>query len=209
MIPSLLRRDRCGAAAVPLLVLFLGACGGGGSSLQAPPDDPGFDFERSTYPGIVVVPLAAMQEGRPTADYDERSPAVGIEDHVRDAADTARDRPFMMDWDTILGLASSGRGDQRDVVRYYLAYEVVHDPTAGTCTVTLHVIEGLPFDPFRAPVRNFQATAAFGEQHRAGFTITTPGECRDEAAHRAGEAIAASGFFEEGWSVGPPDHLLN
>ena len=191
-------------ASIPLggiLLLLVAGCGGGGG-------DPGprFDFERSDYPAIVIVPLAALQEGRPTASYDERRPATGLFNTVRPAADTATDEPFMMDWDTMLGLASNGMGDSRDVVRYYLAYEIVEEPTSGVCTVRVHVIEGLPFDPFRAPVRTFEASAMLGETHRAGFTITSPGECADEASWRAGEAIAASGFFEEGWSRGPPDH---
>ncbi|MCA9316207.1 MAG: hypothetical protein KDB73_12025 [Planctomycetes bacterium] len=193
-------RARWSAFALAALVL-LAACGGGGSSSKSP-----FDFDRSDYPGIVIVPLAAMQERRPTESFSERVPYSGLFNTVRPAADTASDDPFMMDWDTLLGLEANRGTNELDVVRYFLAYEVVESPSAGTCTVIVHVIEGLPFDPTRPPVQSFMGTATYGTQHRAGFTISTPNECADEAAWLAGEAIAASGFFENGWSSGPPDH---
>lgn len=201
-----MRTARCARRGVlPLVIaalLLVPACGGGGGE-RSP-----FDFDRSDYPGIVIVPLAAMQERRPTADFSERVPYTGLFNTVRPAADTASDDPFMMDWDTLLGLESNRGTNELDVVRYFLAYEVVDSPSAGTCTVLVHVIEGLPFDATRPPVQTFTGTAAYGSQHRAGFTITAPNECADEAAWLAGEAIAASGFFGNGWSSGPPDHLM-
>lgn len=181
-------------------IAFLAACGGSSTSSTR------FDFQRSTYPGICIVPLAAMQEGRMTSGNLERAPVSGIDNAVRAAADTATDTPFMMDWDTILGLASNGMGDDRDVVRYYLAYEITSSPTSNTCTVKVNVIEGLPFDPTRAPVAVFQASATIGEMHHAGFTIASEYECVDEAGYRVGNMIAASSFFAPGWSEGPPAH---
>lgn len=191
---------RSGRAVLALAASVLVACGGGGGR-KSP-----FDFDRSDYPSIVIVPLAAMQDRRPTESYAERVPYSGLYNTVRPAADTPNDDPFMMDWDTLLGLEANRGTNELDVVRYFLAYEVVDSPSAGTCTVIVHVIEGLPFDPDREPVQTFMGTATYGTQHRAGFTITSPNECADEAAWLAGEAIAAAGFFENGWSSGPPDH---
>ena len=184
---------------VLVAVLAMASCGSSG-------DDSPFDFDRSDYPGIVVLPLDAYRENRPTEPGDDTGPESPIIESVRAAAETRSDFPFIVDWNTMLGLAANGMGDDRDVQRYYLAYEVTSTPSQAGCTVVVHVFEGLPFDPQRAELTRFEVTVDFGEQHRDGFTIQTPGECENEAGHRVVEAMESAGFFPEGWSRGPPAH---
>ncbi len=179
---------------------------GCGSSSDPNPNPFGFDFDRFAYPGIVVVPLDAYQQGRATNATDNTNATSPINQHVRGAADTADDDPFIADWDTLIGLAQNGR-DDRNVMRFYLAYEISTNPTSGQCTVTIHVFEGLPYDSARPSIATYMATVMFGEPHRDGFVITTPGECEDEAGHRAAVALAAGPHFANGWSTARPSHV--
>ena len=186
-----------------LLTGLLAACGSSGT----PPTDHGFRFDISDYPGIVVLPLEAFREGRPTDAGDNTFVASPIIQRVRQGADTASDDPFIRDWDTMLGLASNGMGDDRHTTRFYLAYEVMSNPSSGMCTVTIHVIEGLPYDPMRAPLASYSASAMLGETHHDGFEIVTLAGCENEAAHRAAGVLLAAPHFDDGWSSGPPDHM--
>ena len=198
---------RIGWVAGALLVLgVLVACGGSSNNSSSGFNEFGFDFDRFAYPGIVVVPLDAYQQGRATTAGDNTNPESPIIQFLRGAAETANDDPFIADWDTLIGLASNGR-DDRDVMRFYLVYEVMTNPTAGTCVVTIHVFEGLPYDPTRPSIATYTGNAMFGEPHHSGeFDITTPGTCENEAGHRAAMALAAGPHFADGWSTARPQH---
>lgn len=187
-----------------LLALLLAACGSSGST--APPASP-FDFERSDYPQVVVLPLAAFREDRPTNGEADAAVQSALFERIDTQARTDQDTPFQADWDTMLGLLSNGMGDQRVATRYFLAYEVVHHPTNGTCSVTIHLIEGLPHDSTRPALAQFVGTAMLGENDRDGQLITVPGECAQEAAQRAFDLLHAAGHFDSGWSLGPPAHM--
>jgi hypothetical protein len=190
--------------------IWILACMGGaalvaGCGSSAAPAS-GFDFERFAYPGIVPVPRAAFEEGRPTTASDNTIASGPLIEELRTGADTPSDDPVLVDWNNLMGLVSNGQ-DDRDVQRFYLVYDIESNPTSGQCTVTVRVIEGLPYDPARAPIATYSGTAALGEAHRDGSTITTTGQCENEAAHRAGEAILAGALFTDGWSLRPPSHV--
>ena len=191
-----------------LAVLVLGLVAAGCGSSSSSDDNPyGFNFDRSDYNQVVAVPLAAFRENRPTNGDDDGGVEAALFARVRDDGTTMRDTPFQADWDTMIALVGNGRSDDRIPTRFFLAYEVEHNPTAGTCTVRIHVIEGLPFDPNRAALATYEGSAALGAMDRDGELITTEGQCSEEAAHVAFDALLLGGHFGEGWSVGPPAHM--
>lgn len=191
---------------VGVLLLSFTACGGGGSSSAPAPSPFNFDFDRFSYPGIVVLPLATYQSGDPNPPGLDRFAESPIINAVRTAAANATDLPFLADWDTMRGLDANGYGDDRDVMRFYLAYEVSGSPSSNNCTVTIHVFEGLPYDPSRSAIATYAATVTYGDTHRDGSVINDPSLCEDEAAHRATQALIAGGHFAEGWSNAAPQH---
>lgn len=185
--------------------LLLAACGSGGGGED--PNPHGFRFDISDYNQVVVVPLAAFREDRPTDGDADGSVQSALFGRIRTEATNARDIPFQADWDTLLGLHANGRPDDRIPTRFFLAYEVEHDPTSGACTVRIHVIEGLPYDPNRAPLATYEGSAMIGDVDRAGDPIGVPGQCSQEAAHVAFDALILGGHFAQGWSSGPPAHM--
>lgn len=134
-----------------LLACLLAACGSSSSSSGNPY---GFDFDRFDYNGVVALPLTAFREDRPTNGDEDGGVQAALFERVRDDATNMTDIPFQADWNTMLGLLANGQPDDRIAMRFFLAYEVEHNPTAGTCTVRIHVIEGV-----RHPTRG-------GEVHR-------------------------------------------
>ncbi len=191
------------------LVLTLGLVAGCGSSSGSgeDPNPYGFNFDRSLYPQIVTVPRTAFEEDRMTNGDDDDGVAAALFDRIRADTMTPSDDPFHADWDTLIGLASNGRPDDRVVTRFFLVYEVEHNPTAGTCTVRIRVIEGLPYDPQRAPLATYEGSATLGAMDRDGEVISVPTQCSQEAAHVAFDALLLGGHFGEGWSEGPPAHM--
>jgi hypothetical protein len=182
-----------------LAALLLASCGGGSS-------EPQFDFVGSVYPEITIVPLAAFRENRLTNATEETLPSAVIFNRVKADASTARDTPLFSDWDTLIHIAARGEGEWRDSVRYFLAYEIIESPTSGECTVRIHVIEGLPFDPTRAPVGIYSGTSRIGDPSLDGPPVTGPSECIIDATKRALNALFGDVWFDEGWSLGPPEH---
>ena len=187
--------------------LLTAGCGSSGGD-PAPTNPFGFDFDRSDYPQIVTLPLAALREDRPTTVGEQDGGVqAALFQRVFDDAITPKDTPFDADWDTLYGLYRNGQGDPRVATRFFLAYEVVENPTAGTCTVTIHLIEGLPYDPDRPALATYMGSAMVGEIDRDGDPIDILAQCSELAAHRAFDALHAAGHFDEGWSSGPPAHM--
>ena len=190
----------------PWLMLLLAACGSSSSSTDD--GNPfGFDFDRFDYNGVVPVPLSAFREDRKTNGDDDAGVAAALFERVRADATNMTDIPFQGNWDMMLDLVSNGQPDDRIPMRFFLAYEVEHNPTAGTCTVRIHVIEGLPYDASRPALATYTGMATLGAMDREGQVITTPIECSEEATHVAFDALLLGAHFAEGWSRGPPAHL--
>jgi hypothetical protein len=156
---------------------------------------------------VTLVPLAALRANRTTTAEDETFPEPVIFNRLKELAFAdPQDDPLVSDWDTLIRIAERGDGEWRDLVRYFLAYEVTETPSTGECTVTIHVIEGLPFDPARPPVGSYTASASMGELDRDGNVIATRSECIAEATHRAMNALLGDAWFDPGWTRGPPAH---
>ena len=189
---------------VVALVLLLGACG---SSSSAPPPGSPYDFDRYEYPGIVYLPLDAYKENRPTRPDEPVGPRSILFQRLFEDTFTDSDTPFLADWNTILGLAENGYGDSRDVMRFFITYQVQTNPSSGACSVTLDIFEGLPFDPDRPSLEFYLGVATIGELDANGEIIDGEASCIEEATRRALDLLFADGHFTEGWSKRPPSHV--
>ena len=180
-----------------VLVTTLSACGGGrGGSSR----DPGFDFVNRDFNGIAIVPLDAYQDQRLLDGSDETLPTSALREELRGPATSPRDAPFMIDWNAYLS-----NGEDVDLIRYFITYEIEWSPTTG-CVLHVRIFEGLPWDPLRAPIDTHDVTVGLGEAHHDGFVIAGEQSCLDEAAFRVAQDIIASDLFSPGWSHGSPEH---
>jgi hypothetical protein len=193
------RTGGLGGALLGVTALVLAACGGGSS-------EPQFVFEDTPWRELTLVPLAAFRENRLTSAAEETLPEPVLFNLIRAQVFDPSEEPLISDWNTLIHIAARGEGEWRDGVRYFLAYEVIESPTSGECTVRIHLIEGLPFDPARPPVAIYGGTSRIGDASVEGPPVTGASECIIDATKRAFSALMADARFAPGWSLGPPDH---
>ena len=94
-------------------------------------------------------------------------------------------------------------------IRYFITWEHSYDPETNTCTVTLRVYDGMPYDPSREPQLTVEANASFGEESACGwYEVDTERMCYHLAGKRATQKLIDSGLFSEGFEHTCPDHLV-